>query len=218
MNTINSVPLELLERLANTSVTDYEALGNNKRELRAILSAPSPADHVEDSRAMVTKPSPAGVDGLEVVGYLLTKGNQLSRMPAGAADEPLCRLSDAQAIIDGLRGEVEALKHAASGELLSRLCQQLIDSGAENYQGSVFDLELGSELLTATVTLQYRSKPNAHDLRISAEAERDQKAQRIGELEGLLRDCYPGCGLTSRQTQSIRERIDAALSAGKEGE
>lgn len=48
--------------------------------------------------------------------------------------------------------------------------------------------------------------------------ERDQQAQRIGELEGLLRDCYQGCGLTARQTQSIRERIDAALSAGKEGE
>ena len=50
------------------------------------------------------------------------------------------------------------------------------------------------------------------------QSERDQQAQRIGELEWLLRDCYPGCGLTARQTQSIRERIDAALSAGKEGE
>ena len=48
--------------------------------------------------------------------------------------------------------------------------------------------------------------------------ERDKQARRIGELEGLLRDCYPGCGLTARQTQSIRERIDAALAAGKEWE
>jgi len=59
----------------------------------------------------------------------------------------LCRLSDAQAIIDGLRGEI------------------------------------------------------------------DQQAQRIGELEGLLRESYSF--LPSAFTDLLY-RIDAALSAGKE--
>ena len=63
-----------------------------------------------NNRALLSAPSPAGVDGLEVVGCLLVKGNQLSRMPAGTADEPLCRLSAAKAIIDGLRGENERIR------------------------------------------------------------------------------------------------------------
>jgi hypothetical protein len=165
----------------------------------------------------LSAPSPAGVDGLEVRAYedsggALYTAKLLEIMEVDSVGcEPLCRLSDAQAIIDGLRGEVAELKHAASSELLSRLCQQLIDSGAENYQGSVFDLELGSELLTATVTLQYRGKPNAHDLRIAAETERDQHAHRIGELEGLLRHASkyiaPGAVLTL---------IKSTLSAGKD--
>lgn len=32
------------------------------------------------------------------------------------------------------------------------------------------------------------------------------------ELVELLRDCYPGCGLTARQTVQIRERIDTYLA------
>ena len=69
--------------------------------------------------------------------------------------------------------------------------------------------EIGAQRVKTCIALKERN---------DAREERDQQAQRIGELEGLLRDCYPGCGLTARQTQSIRERIDAALAAGKEGE
>mgnify|MGYP003520607761 CR=1 FL=1 len=43
--------------------------------------------------------------------------------------------------------------------------------------------------------------------------ERDQQAQRVAELEQILRDLVPGC-----KWRFMRPRIDAALSAGKEGE
>lgn len=112
MTSTVSVPRELLDRCCKRMYDTMQ--GDLHEELRALLSAPSPA----------------GVDGLEVVGYLLTKGNQLSRMPASAADEPLCRLSDAQAIIDGLRGEVERKTRSLDsyGEELDKM-QESIDSG-----------------------------------------------------------------------------------------
>ena len=48
--------------------------------------------------------------GLEVVGYLLAKGQALSIWPANKdTDEPLCRLSDATAVIDQLKAENEVL-------------------------------------------------------------------------------------------------------------
>ena len=45
--------------------------------------------------------------------------------------------------------------------------------------------------------------------------ERDQQAQRIGELKGLLRSCLPA--LSDGGCAALANRIDAALSAGKEG-
>ena len=208
-NTINNVPRELLERVLNAGWGSETV--NALDDLRDFLeSAPSPADHVEDARAMVAKPSPAGVDGLEVIGYLLTKGNQLSRMPAGAADEPLCRLSAAQAIIDGLRGKVaeERAKVAQLEEGIPRIME---------------------------ASYQFRQQ-------------RDQQAQRIGELEAALEfACKSLAQVTSSDgsghadiavsvlrmagrkeadaSQIVESykagakwRIDAALSAGKEGE
>ena len=48
--------------------------------------------------------------GLEVVGYLLAKGRTLSIWSANKdTDEPLCRLSDATAVIDQLKAENEVL-------------------------------------------------------------------------------------------------------------
>ena len=44
--------------------------------------------------------------------------------------------------------------------------------------------------------------------------ERDQQAQRIGELEGLLRSCLPA--LSDGGCAALANRIDAALSAGKD--
>lgn len=37
--------------------------------------------------------------------------------------------------------------------------------------------------------------------------------QQLAEAHALLRDWYPGCGLTARQTMALRERTDALLSA-----
>lgn len=75
---------------------------------------------------------------------------------------------------DRLEQECERLRHTAANDLLDRLVTELLDSGAKNYQESVFDLDLGSELLTASVILRYRDKPSAHELRMLAEAERDE--------------------------------------------
>lgn len=42
--------------------------------------------------------------------------------------------------------------------------------------------------------------------------------QHDAELVELLRDCYPGCGLTARQTAQLRKRIDAKLASLRRGE
>ena len=155
-------------------------------ELRDFLEpASSSANHVEDVRAMVADPSPAGVDGLEVETYLHTMHMELGQTeqfcskwkgdPFGVSgvdysstysvtSEPLCRLSDAKAIIDGLRGENERIRLniAEYNEAIS--CYQ---------------------------------------------SERDQQAKRIGELEGLLRHAQKQVPTGS----GLHMRIDAALSA-----
>ena len=201
-NTINNVPRELLERAvqipSKASVEENHAAiverGRAQAEIRTLLSAPSPAGvYSADPLACpgcasgcFRCASPAGVDGLETIcvtqggcNVSWTATKVLS--PAGTA---LCRLSDAQAIIDGLRGEVAELKQSAQGKLILRLYQH---------------------------------------------------AKRIGELEGLLRsesarvdflDAYivtadaPDTGKAAMLADSgtLRECIDAALSAGKEGE
>jgi hypothetical protein len=82
-------------------------------------SASSSADHVEDVRAMVADPSPAGVDGLDVVqavAWLNTATKEASTHPVVVMDwddekepvESLMPISQHEAIIDGLRGEVGA--------------------------------------------------------------------------------------------------------------
>ena len=167
-DTIPNVPRELLERAVRiptkASVEENHAAivdrGRAQSELRALLSAPSPA----------------GVDGLEVVGYVSQddikwQGDCTLRIkPYSDYTIPLCRLSDAAAIIDGLRGENERIRLniAEYNEAIS--CYQ---------------------------------------------SERDQQAQRIGELEGLLRSCLPA--LSDGGCAALANRIDAALSAGKEG-
>ena len=161
-NTIPNVPRELLEELrdaANESMNattrqhqiDYFAGLIAKAD--ALLSAPSPANHVEDVRAMVADPSPAGVDGLEVATFLHTMHMELGQTeqfcskwkgdPFGVSgvdysstysvtSEPLCRLSDAQAIIDGLRGEVEVMtQHANNYSLMFEECAEERDHLAQ---------------------------------------------------------------------------------------
>lgn len=161
MTVINNVPRKLLENLIEQHITAHGCTTETARQAQLMLSVPSPA----------------GVDGLEVVAWQTNREGdstfpRLHKTEGGAqkwvefcnsgpriTKEPLSRTNQAAYIINSLRGEIERI-------------------------GSAYK-EMGPW--------------------------RDSAAQRIGELEGLLRDCYPGCGLTARQTQSIRDRIDAAL-------
>lgn len=181
-NTIPNVTRELLERVLNAGWGSETV--NALDDLRDFLaSAPSPANHVEDVRALLSAPSPAGVDGLEVVGtlryfmdypdsphsapgYITHQFNPASWDHAGeaAGEHKLCRLSDAQAIIDGLRDEVEVMTQHANN--YSRMFEECAE-------------------------------------------ERDRQAQRIGELEGLLRHAQKQVPTGS----GLHMRIDAALSA-----
>ena len=108
-NTINNVPRELLERVLNA--------GWGSETVNAL-------DDLRDFLA--SAPSPAGVDWLDVVGYISQDDIQwngdctLRLKPYSDYTIPLCRLSDAQAIIDGLRGEVERLSLP-----YSKMCEQL---------------------------------------------------------------------------------------------
>lgn len=140
-------------------------------------------------------PSPAGVDGLEVVAWLSSEtvdavipgaGYELLLIE-GRNLEPLCRLSDAQAIIDGLREEVERSKRFAAGHVLT------------------------NERISAKLH--------------TAEAERDQQAQRIGELEGLLLRVQVSLslddtewGYSGAEKYKLLADIRTAILAGKDSD
>ena len=169
-NAIANVPRDLLERVLYLMDNYIGTTHTEEDELRALLSAPSPA----------------GVDGLEVVGVLCISRfrnnpameNVEFQLAADVAQgqHDLCRLSDAQAIIDGLRGENQSIQQ----EL--RLHQSQIESS-----GRIAD--------------------RAQRFAVLLRTERDQQAKRIGELEQILRDLVPGC-----KWRFMRPRIDAALA------
>lgn len=153
---------------------------------------------------LAAAPSPAGVDGLavsssgwfslvmnaaaelETASYSITDPDAKRVAQSGAdyyrskakSAQVVC-LSDAQAIIDGLRGECQRLQQ----EL--RLRQSQIESSG-------------------------RIAERAQRFSVLLRTERDQQAQRIGELEELLGEALDGV------TDELWQRIDAALSAGKE--
>lgn len=169
-NTINNVPRELLEEVMLAAQRMPVRGPSIRAKLHALLSAPSPA----------------GVDGLEVRAYedsggALYTAKLLEIMEVDSVGcEPLCRLSDAKAIIDGLRGENERIRLniAEYNEAIS--CYQ---------------------------------------------SERDQQAQRIGELEGLLDRVKVSLsldetewGYSAPEKYKLLADIRAALSAGKEWE
>lgn len=132
-----------------------------------------------------TAPSPAGVDGCKCSMSISMLGDgcrhcqpqeYIDRL-GEMLDEERSELSDAQAIIDGLRAEV------------------------------------GAQRVKTCATLKARN--DAHE-------ERDQQAQRTGELEGLLRDFAYHTQRREMPTESSlaewADRIDSTLSSGKEGE
>ena len=189
-NTIPNVPRELLCELRDAANESMNAT-TRQHQIDHFAGLIAKAD------ALLSAPSPAGVDGLEVVGtlryfmdypdsphsapgYITHQFNPASWDHAGeaAGEHKLCRLSDAQAIIDGLRGENERIRLNIAEYNEAIACYQ---------------------------------------------SERDQQAQRIGELEGLLREAYKyplnhACETVDFTAQDLCERIAAALSAGKEGE
>lgn len=164
--------------------------------------------------ALLSAPSPAGVDGLEVVAWLCEwMGDKCGGVYSGlsktsleglrrsqgedvliVSDEPLCRLSDAQAIIDGLAVE----NHQLRRELNLRQ-SQIESSGRIAERAQLFAVQL--------------------------RAERDQQSRRIGELEGLLLRVQVSLsldetewGYSGAEKYKLLADIRAALSDGKEGE
>ena len=170
-NTIPNVPRELLCELRDAANDGMNAT-TRQHQIDHFAGLIAKAD------ALLSAPSPAGVDGLEVRAYedsggALYTAKLLEIMAVDSVGcEPLCRLSGAQAIIDGLRGENERIRLniAEYNEAIS--CYQ---------------------------------------------SERDQQAQRIGELEGLLRDFAYHTQRREMPTESSlaewADRIDAALAA-----
>ena len=169
-NTIPNVPCELLETLIEQHITSHGFTNHTARQAQLILCAPSPA----------------GVDGLEVVGWYRMDGRKdITPYPSVCATwhkmgvKVGAAYSDsAHAIIDGLRGEVAELRS-----------------------------------MLATV-----SKAG-----LRVRTERDQQAQRIGELEGLLLRVQVSLslddtewGYSGAEKYKLLSDIRAALSAGKE--
>ena len=151
-NTIPNVPRELLADLLRN---DHDKRIMAERHLLAMLA---------------NAPSPAGVDGLNTDRNAAFKACPESGCDWGSFYLGWkARGEVEQAIIDGLRGEVDQL-----------------------------------QAMLATV-----SKAG-----IRVRTDRDQQAQRIGELEGLVRHAQKQVPTGS----GLHMRIDAALSAGKEGE
>ena len=166
-NTTLNVPRELMERaraaVAATNTSNWSS--DLLRDIHAILSAPSPA----------------GVDGLkryEVFPYL---DDEVAEIDICESDDgTFVKYEDAKAIIDGLRGEVEVMTQHANN--YSRMFEECAE-------------------------------------------ERDQQAQRIGELEGLLLRVQVSLslddtewGYSGAEKYKLLADIRAAMSAGKEGE
>jgi len=200
-NTIPNVPRELLR--------DIETHLDNIAEFDPTYAPDTvplntSAELLIPLRALLSAPSPAGVDGLEVVGwYRMDDRKAITPYPSVCATwhkmgvKVGAAYSDsAHVIIDGLRGEVERLQ---------------------------FSLEVAkTDELSAAVYAETESiKHSLWD----AEKERDQQAQRIGELEGLLLRVQVSLslddtewGYSGAEKYKLLADIRAALSAGKERE
>ena len=199
-NTINNVPRELLEDCLIAARGPIN--GNLSERLRAILSAPSPA----------------GVDGLEVVGYVSQddikwQGDCTLRIkPYSDYTIPLCRLSEAQAIIDGLRGEVAAQEETANQwrELALQFDRHRMTAMAHIRAAASGD-KSAIEALGVFAAL-----PPIPGHEITAEF--DKQAQRIGELASHLEFAITMLTVAGLAGNDQVEAMRAALSAGKERE
>lgn len=196
-NTIPNVPRYRVEKTGRGFWPYCVRAGDGTREVFvghqkqcAVVAAELETAFEDGKFVSCIAPSPAGVDGLEVVGVRVTSdgfgsyiADSAMGMPAtfpGEVREPLCRLSSASSIIIGLQEKIERLQ---------------------------FSLEVAkTDELSAAVYAETESiKHSLWD----TEKERDQQAQRIGELEGLLRHAQKQVPTGS----GLHMRIDAALSA-----
>lgn len=71
-------------------------------------------------------------------------------------------------------------------EVVADLTAYLINSGAQNYIEDHYTVSLdGGPETTAVITVQYTDKPSAHELRIRAEAERDEQRETCNQWRNL---------------------------------
>lgn len=192
-NTLPNVPRYRVEKTGRGFWPYCVRAGDGTREVFvghqkqcAVVAAELETAFEDGKFVSCISPSPAGVDGLELKRYWHNPKLGFCELdPKYFDDEPgYVAYGDAQAIIDGLRGENERIRLniAEYNEAIS--CYQ---------------------------------------------SERDQQAQRIGELEGLLREVRNGLSCENLHHKKSEQhafdepckvlgRIDAALSAGKDGE
>ena len=178
-NTIPNVPRELLEELRDAANDGMNAT-TRQHQIDHFAGLIAKVD------ALLSAPSPAGVDGLEVVGWYRMDGRKdITPYPSVCATwhkmgaKVGAAYSDsAQATVDGLRGENERIR---------------------------LNIEEYNEAIAC-----YQS-------------ERDQQAQRIGELEGLLLRVQVSLslddtewGYSGAEKYKLLADIRAALSAGKD--
>lgn len=186
-NTIPNVPRELLDSL----LTVIESNGYAADEVEV----------VDELRALLSAPSPAGVDGLGNTAKLLLPALRQYMHNDGSGLLAGYDLETTQAIIDGLRGEVADLHTtmmAAAVEIQEHWAAHCDEEGY-GPANLMHRLERG-------IASQYGY--SAETL-VRLESQRDQQAQRIGELEGLLRHAQKQVPTGS----GLHMRIDAALSA-----
>lgn len=201
-NAIPNVPRELLERASNLAFqTQHYPL---HEELRTLLSAPSTAGVDGCKCSMSISMLGDGCRHCQPQEYIDRLGEML--------DEERSELSDAQAIIDGMRGEVAGLRKRAKT--------------AEREAGSALRTYKGLEKVARVVS--DNSDQVCGELNVLRQ-QFDQQAQRIGELAELAAQASVNCKNTAYYLRKYRPdladicsgwcvAIDAALSAGKEGE
>jgi hypothetical protein len=95
--------------------------------IRAAQPVSAHPDHSVQHLNMVSA-HPAG-EVPEVVGYLLTKGNQLSRMPAGNQDRPLMTVAQHTRIIAALQARAVVMPERMKTQPFTT-----IDRGSKNYK------------------------------------------------------------------------------------
>ena len=120
----------------------------------------------------------------------------------------IANAADAQAIIDGLRGEVAEQEETTNQwrELALKFDRHRMTAMAHIRAAASGD----KSAIEALGVFAALPPIPGHEIT----AERDQQAQRIGELEGLLRSCLPA--LSDGGCAALANRIAATLSAGKE--